>query len=210
MKDNFRYMSKRVPGKFTLLNSGRHTERLDAFGVGRMSYPNFGGWDKPLHIPDVRLLARLAEEAGLDLRIIVLMRQANELLQSTVHHRRFGPEQRQATILGLSASALAAQLWMIDPRFFVCVNSSTLVAGDPTTWTTSSSQGSRRGVANTNLQELLAVDDTTVKTASATLAAEMHAYTQQKGLTNIEPVLSAVAHEHLAAMVDVLMDVCGI
>lgn len=45
---------------------------------------NYGGPDKALHTPDVRVLADLAEQAGLDLRILVLMRRADEILRSTV------------------------------------------------------------------------------------------------------------------------------
>ena len=45
---------------------------------------NYGGPDKVLHTPDVRVLAELAEQAGLDLRILVLVRRADEILRSTV------------------------------------------------------------------------------------------------------------------------------
>ena len=39
---------------------------------GMMSYPNFGGNDKSVHHPDVRILAQLFEEAGADLQVLVL------------------------------------------------------------------------------------------------------------------------------------------
>lgn len=171
-----------------------------------MSYPNFGGWDKPIHNPDVRLLAKIAEEARLDFRVIVLMRTADEILRSTVFHRRFGPEQRQATILALSGSALAAQLRLLDPRFFVCVNSSGLSKGDASVWAAGSGE-------RLSLQDLLAVDDATVDGAAAILAHEAKAYFEKKTAERPESeqaVLSDVALEHLAAVTDVLMDVCGL
>merc|ERR1711988_30082 len=41
-------------------------------GSGLLSYPNYQGAMRPLHTPDVRLLAELCEIEGVDLRIIAL------------------------------------------------------------------------------------------------------------------------------------------
>ena len=204
MKDNFAWIAKQRPGMFAVLNSGPYTTKLDEFGIGRMSYPNFGGGDKSLHNPDVRLLARLAEEGGADLRIIVLVRTPEEILRSTVFHRHFGPEQRQASILALSASLLAAQLAMIDPKFFVCVNSSVLDSME--TWT------SHHPPFSSSLQETMAINDEITAQTAAILSESAQSYTKTKLAThgdNSAVPLSPVAYEHLAAMTDVLMHVCG-
>lgn len=72
--------------------------------VGEMSFPNFGGIDKPLQHVDLRLLAEEAERAEIDLRVIYLGRSAESILISTTEHRRFGrwaafesENRRQAT-----------------------------------------------------------------------------------------------------------------
>lgn len=59
-------------------------------GVGEMSFPNYGGEDKPLQYVDVRLLAEEAERAGIDLRVIYMSRPATDILVSTTEHRQFG------------------------------------------------------------------------------------------------------------------------
>lgn len=58
--------------------------------VGVMSYPNFGGVDKPLQYVDVRTLAEEAERVGIDLRLIYLGRSAKSILLSDTGHRYFG------------------------------------------------------------------------------------------------------------------------
>lgn len=58
--------------------------------VGEMSFPNYGGEDKPLQYVDLRRLAEEAERAGVDLRLIYLSRPASEILISTTEHRHFG------------------------------------------------------------------------------------------------------------------------
>ena len=42
-------------------------------GWGTMSYPNHGGPDKHLQKPDLYTLASIAEAAGVDLRIVLLV-----------------------------------------------------------------------------------------------------------------------------------------
>jgi hypothetical protein len=45
-------------------------------------YPNFNGPNKPLQHPDLVLLAKVAEHADIDLRIVYLRRDALDLLRS--------------------------------------------------------------------------------------------------------------------------------
>ncbi|CAN0506020.1 unnamed protein product, partial [Scytosiphon promiscuus] len=47
-----------------------------------MSFPNFGGDDKPLQYVDVRTLAEEAERVGIDLRLVYLGRSAKDILTS--------------------------------------------------------------------------------------------------------------------------------
>ena len=54
--------------------------------AGMMSYPNFGPPDKVLHHPDMQTLATMAEAAGADLRVLVVLRGARETLVSTSVH----------------------------------------------------------------------------------------------------------------------------
>ena len=91
-------------------------------GAGKMSYPALGGPNKVLHRPDVRVLAELAEEAGVDLRVVVLQRNALDILVSTTVNRHLGQRSRQASMLADNALALAAQLRAVDSAFFECVD----------------------------------------------------------------------------------------
>jgi len=95
------------------------------------SYPNFGGPSKPLHHPDMQTLAMLAEQARVDLRILVVSRDARDTLVSTSVHRlgEFPPWHEEAAVLGNAAAALAAELALVDPRFLVCARFS--VATNP-------------------------------------------------------------------------------
>ncbi|KAH8065744.1 protein serine/threonine phosphatase [Aureococcus anophagefferens] len=99
--------------------------------AGMMSYPNFGPPDKMLHHPDMQTLATMAEAAGADLRVLVVLRGARETLVSTSVHRlgEFPPWPEEAAVLGNSAAALASELALVDPRFVVCAPFA--VATDP-------------------------------------------------------------------------------
>jgi len=99
---------------------------LDTKGSGEMSYPNFLGADRALNHPDVHYLAYLAERAGVDLRILVLTRPAEGMIQSTTVHRHFNSKSVQSTQMAGMAAVLAAQLQLIDPRFYLCVPYSSL------------------------------------------------------------------------------------
>ena len=91
-----------------------------------MSYPNFGGNDKSIHHPDVRFIAKIAEQAGVDLRILVLQRHAKQILVSTTIHRHFGKLNHQAHVLADNAMVLHGQLSALDGSFFECVRTKSL------------------------------------------------------------------------------------
>lgn len=91
--------------------------------VGEMSYPNFiHGPERSLRRPDVTLLANIAEEAGADLRILVLRRDAPGIYHSTVTHRHFMPGLPQVMMLIDNAHSLFGQLMSIDPSFVRCIS----------------------------------------------------------------------------------------
>ena len=95
---------------------------------GMMSYPNFNYADKVLDHPDSFVLASMAESAGLDLRLIVLQRDANEIMHSTFR-RRFGTlNEPEILILIDNASVLFTELSLIDKRFYYCIEFSRLVS----------------------------------------------------------------------------------
>lgn len=56
---------------------------------GRFSYPSGNGPAKVFQYIDVRTLAGMAEEEGVDLRILYLRRPAKQILVSTTNHRGF-------------------------------------------------------------------------------------------------------------------------
>jgi hypothetical protein len=73
---------------------------------------------------DAFVVASLAEKAGIDLRIVVLKRNAGEILKS-VFKRGFNGESGsfvEPRILIDAASAVNAQLSLLDPRFIHCID----------------------------------------------------------------------------------------
>lgn len=84
-----------------------------------MSYPNYNGMNKPLDHPDISVLAAIAEWAGLDFRVIVLQRDAEEILNSTARRSIGGNEEPK--VLVDNAAALYAQMQLIDRKFYHCV-----------------------------------------------------------------------------------------
>ena len=56
---------------------------------GKYSYPRKSGSEKVFHYIDLRTLATLAEEAGVDLRVLYLKRSAKDMVISTTIHRDF-------------------------------------------------------------------------------------------------------------------------
>jgi len=91
------------------------------FLMGMMSYPNFGEPLKIFKTPDVRLLAELAEDEGVDFRVLFLHRSAAEMLKSTTG-RNFGGWDFEAVVLEQNAQALRAQLQLLDPAFVLCLD----------------------------------------------------------------------------------------
>ena len=89
--------------------------------TGQLSYPSFNSDFKTLDRPDVLWLAMLAELAGLDLRVVVLQRDAGEILSSTTRRRFSLPK-----VLIDNAAALYQQLSMLHPDFLYCVNYTTM------------------------------------------------------------------------------------
>ena len=85
-----------------------------------LSYPNYNGINKALDHPDISVLAALAELAGVDFRVLVLQRDASEILASTARRGIGGLEEPK--ILLDNAAALHAQLQLLDHRFFQCLH----------------------------------------------------------------------------------------
>jgi len=94
---------------------------------GEMSYPIFRR--VPLAYPDVSLLARLAEQSGVDFRVIVLARAAGAMLNSTTR-RSFGTYRRNAALLAEAAAVLSEQMKQIDPAFYSCLSYDVAVRGE--------------------------------------------------------------------------------
>ena len=100
-------------------------------GVGMVSYPNFG-----THVslqPDVRILSGLSEEAGVDLRVVVLLRPPACTVRSV--ERRFPEMGRTASRSTLERTAyslqvMSQQLHEISPAFFRCTSNALLAKGD--------------------------------------------------------------------------------
>jgi len=109
-------------GRLVLLHStfNSTTEHLHA---AMYSYPKNGGEDKPLRHPDVEQMARLAERASVDLRLVLLQRDVRDTLVSAALHRGFGDSLgHEAAILADNAYVLHGQLSLIDPAFVHCVD----------------------------------------------------------------------------------------
>lgn len=85
-----------------------------------MSYPNYGGPNKAIRHPDVHLLARLAEEAGVDLRVVVIIRDPTSVMVSTTINRQFNKFHVQLRMLADNQAVLLQQLREIDRRFWAC------------------------------------------------------------------------------------------
>lgn len=80
------------------------------------SYPTLGGDKKQLQHPDLHLIAKLAEEAGVDLRVLVLTRNPYAIAKSTTENRLFGGGfNEEIEMLTENAAAITSQLNLIDP-----------------------------------------------------------------------------------------------
>jgi len=92
-----------------------------------MSYPNWFGPKRSLQHPDLRLLAEVSQEAGVDLKIIVLQRNAKDILESELLNRHWdkwvtgGMVELVRTLMD-NTFVMVGQLRLIDRRFWRCVN----------------------------------------------------------------------------------------
>ena len=86
---------------------------------GMMSYPNYGGPNKSLNHPDIAVMAALAEMAGMDFRVLVLQRNARDILRSVTSSSYGGAAEPK--ILVDNAAALYSQMEQLDPRFYFCL-----------------------------------------------------------------------------------------
>lgn len=88
--------------------------------IGMMSYPNFGGPDKPLQYVDIFMLAQLAEQAELDFRVVYMQRNALDVMVSTTVKRNFGTPVHEGRVLVANMHALNSMMSTIDPAFIYC------------------------------------------------------------------------------------------
>lgn len=77
------------PGTFITVQRTNQLQDEECPSLGAMSYPNNHGPDKALACPDIPQLALIAEEEGVDFRILYLQRSAKALLLSNTSHRGF-------------------------------------------------------------------------------------------------------------------------
>lgn len=98
--------------------------RSESWSCGEMSYPNYGGPCKRFQFPDVRVLAELLESLGVDFRILVVVRNAVDVLLSTTVHRHFGYWKYNAEMYAdiVNERILNDQLYRLDKRFFRCID----------------------------------------------------------------------------------------
>mmetsp|Transcript_13990 Transcript_13990/g.17340 ORF Transcript_13990/g.17340 Transcript_13990/m.17340 type:complete len:213 (+) Transcript_13990:575-1213(+) len=87
------------------------------------SYPCFGGSEKNLQHPDVLKLAELAESIGIDFRVVLLQRKAEELVISDIWHRHFNighPKMYEERVLENNAASIYTTIATMDPKFYSC------------------------------------------------------------------------------------------
>eukprot|EP00924_Labyrinthula_sp_SR-Ha-C_P006243 snap_masked-scaffold_31-processed-gene-0.28-mRNA-1 protein AED:1.00 eAED:1.00 QI:0/0/0/0/1/1/2/0/390 len=92
--------------------------------VGMLSYPNDHIWNRchRTDFIDIRVLAEIFEALGLDLRIVVMYRNALDILLSTSIRRKFGLWDELEDIYQHTTEKfiIQQQLLRIDPKFFKC------------------------------------------------------------------------------------------
>jgi len=133
-RNNFISILKQMATKFSdtsndtliILNTMiPHKTEMDGIthsgGIGMQSYPNFNGKQKIYNHPSIQDIARAAENAKVDLRILVLARPSKAILRSTTKNRHIATESTETLILAHNAAILSAQLQLIDPRFYICM-----------------------------------------------------------------------------------------
>ena len=101
-----------------------HFQGLEASpNQGMLSYPDSMSLNRALNHPDVFTMSMLAEISNLDLRILVIQRDAKDILRSTSKKMtsRFGGNVEPETLIA-NAEALYTQLKMLDRSFYHCVH----------------------------------------------------------------------------------------
>jgi hypothetical protein len=93
-----------------------------------LSYPSGPAFHKVMDRPDMHVLAALGEAAGLDVRFIVLLRDAASILQSTIDRRHFGGNM-QPQVLIANAESMHTQLTLVSPAFYRCLHYDKLLTG---------------------------------------------------------------------------------
>eukprot|EP00438_Fugacium_kawagutii_P029047 Skav222300 [mRNA] locus=scaffold3734:271560:272105:- [translate_table: standard] len=114
MADANKDLSQQGDGNIVLLNI------FCSKKSGMQSYPNYGGGARSIQNPDVRALAKLAEKAGVDLRIVFIVRDPRNVVKSSLK-RRFEKDLLHAIKMYTSTlSLLKNQLDLLDPSFIRC------------------------------------------------------------------------------------------
>lgn len=78
-----------APATIVIVQRRTTRERKQCSPYGEMSFPDGHGPNKALKYPDIQKVAQLAEEEGVDLRIVYLQRSAKSILVSSTIHRDF-------------------------------------------------------------------------------------------------------------------------
>lgn len=101
-------------GKLVVLNV------LATDQTGMLSYPNNG---HRLDHPDTRTLARLAEEAGVDFRVVWMTRDATSNIQSGAHRfSHAGNVWSWGRLMGNQLDFATSEIHMLENGFFTCVD----------------------------------------------------------------------------------------
>lgn len=89
---------------------------------GMLSYPDTNSINRVLNHPDMFTLSMLSERSRLDFRVLVVLREAKDILRSASKKStlRFGADNEPETLIA-NAEALYTQLKLIDKSFYHCV-----------------------------------------------------------------------------------------
>ncbi|CAK9044975.1 Uncharacterized protein SCF082_LOCUS25472 [Durusdinium trenchii] len=106
--------------EYLRVQSGQRVVSLMDADIGMMSYPNFEGVDRATQNPDIFELAKLAEAAGVDLRIVLLTRHPSDLVQSEMKNLHEINKVQAVRKISTSMALLSEQLNFLDPSFVEC------------------------------------------------------------------------------------------
>lgn len=112
------YASPTTSDKVMFVNVLCKTDR------GMMSYPNFKGACRELKYPDARILAEMYESIGVDFRVLVIIRNAVDILLSTSVNRHFGSwkENQELYTWMMKDVVMRTQLQRLDRKFIECID----------------------------------------------------------------------------------------